>query len=400
MERWSQKSLKSINQKHQSMDNVLNSGQVRIGFVISHLSHGGAQRQLYELARSINPKHFQCFVYSLSEMISPYSGMIREAGATLRVLKRQGHFEIYRIFKLATLLRKDRVDILHSFLFVANGYAWPAALLAGVPHLITSARNCKEIGFLRGWVNRIAFLMSDAIACNGDAVRSYVTQQYHAPLDRSVVIHNGLDLARFETVPAGLEETPTKITEDKNPIVMTIGRLVPQKDLPLFLEAAALLARRAPKVRFVIVGDGPCRADLARYASKNGLDGDISFLGEREDIPQLLANADVFWLTSKWEGLPNVLLEAMACGKPVVARDVGSCREVVSHGKTGYLVAGRDAEEFAEVTLGLLSSPVHARAMGLAGRQLIEDKFSVAQMSRATEALYRSLLDSPIGAAS
>jgi glycosyltransferase involved in cell wall biosynthesis len=370
----------------------VNSKQVRIGFVISHLSHGGAQRQIYELVRRISPEHFQCFVYSLSEMISPYGGMITETGAKLRVIKREGHFEVDRIFKLAALLRKDRVDILHSFLFVANGYACPARLLAGVPRLVTSARNCKDVGLLRGWVNRLAFILSDAIACNGDAVRSYVAQKYHAPLDRSVVIYNGLDLARFETFLDAIEEAPSRCTETRRPTVMTIARLVPQKDLSLFLEGAALLARRATDVQFVIVGDGPCRVDLARYASKNGLDKTISFLGEREDIPQLLANADVFWLTSEWEGLPNVLLEAMACGKPVVARDVGSCREVVNHGNTGYLVVGRDAAKFAEFTLSLLNNPVHARAMGFAGRRVIEDKFSVARMSDATETLYRSLL--------
>jgi glycosyltransferase involved in cell wall biosynthesis len=365
---------------------------VRIGFVISHLSHGGAQRQIYELVRRISPEHFQCFVYSLSEMISPYGAMITETGAELRVIKRDGHFEVDRIFKLAALLRKDRVDILHSFLFVANGYACPARLLAGVPRLVTSARNCKDVGLLRGWVNRLAFLLSDAIACNGDAVRSYVAQKYHAPLDRSVVIYNGLDLARFEPFLNTIEEAPSRCTETKRPTVMTIARLVPQKDLPLFLEAAALLAREATAARFVIVGDGPCRADLVRYASNNGLDGNISFLGEREDVPQLLATADVFWLTSEWEGLPNVLLEAMACGKPVVARDVGACRELINHSQTGFLVAGRDAKQFSEYTLGLLTDPRRAREMGLAGRRLVEDKFSVARMSEATETLYRSLL--------
>ena len=144
-----------------------------------------------------------------------YADMIRELGATIRVVKRQGHFDVSRIVKLALLLRKDRIDILHSFLFVANGYAWPVRVLARVPCLVSSARNCKEIGFLRGWVNSVAFLMSDAIACNGDAVRSYVVKQYHAPRDRSVVIYNGLDLARFETAAA--RSRRLKAPETRNP---------------------------------------------------------------------------------------------------------------------------------------------------------------------------------------
>jgi len=376
------------------MASVPKSGRIRVGFVISHLSQGGAQRQIYELVRRIDPQRFECFIYSLSERNVPYADMIKELGATVRVVKRQGHFDVSRIVKLALFLRKDRIDILHSFLFVANGYAWPARVLAGVPRLVSSARNCKEIGFLRGWLNSVAFLMSDAIACNGDAVRSYVVKQYHAPRDRSVVIYNGLDLARFETASRALNGTP-KSSENKKPTVMTIGRLVRQKNLPLFLEAAALLLRQAADVSFVIVGDGPCRTALARRASENGLDGKISFLGERNDIPELLASADVFWLTSEWEGLPNVLLEAMACGKPVVTTDVGACGEVVIDGVSGYLVAGPDAERFAGCTLRLLSNPMLATAMGLAGRRLVEDKFSVAKMSLATETLYRSLVGLP-----
>jgi len=112
----------------------------------------------------------------------------------------------------------------------------------------------------------------------------------------------------------------------------------------------------------------------------------------RDDVPQLLTNADVFWLTSKWEGLPNVVLEAMACGKPVIARDVGACRELINNNENGFFVSGRDAKKFAHYTLGLLTKPAHARRMGLAGRRLVKEKFSAVRMSEATEALYRSLL--------
>jgi glycosyltransferase involved in cell wall biosynthesis len=106
-----------------------------------------------------------------------------------------------------------------------------------------------------------------------------------------------------------------------------------------------------------------------RCASENGLDGKISFLGERDDVPQLLTNADVFWLTSKWEGLPNVVLEAMASGKPVIARNVGACRELINHGETGFLVAGRDANKFAHYTLGLLTDPGRVREMESGGQK-------------------------------
>jgi glycosyltransferase involved in cell wall biosynthesis len=369
---------------------------IRIGYVIGQLTYGGAERQLYELICGIDRTRFQCFVYCLSERTAPYGDKIRAAGAELRILKRKGHLDASRILKLASLLRKDRIVILHSFLFHGNGYAWPARLLARVPHLLTSARNCKDVGLLRGWVNRLAFNGSDAIVCNGEAVRSFVVEHYRAELEKSVVIYNGLDLNRFSVLPAaGGGKIAGRTAEEK--LVITVGRLVPQKDLDLFLEAAALLTRKKAGVRFLIVGDGPCRERLERKASQNGLRGKIVFLGERDDIPELLQAADIFWLTSSWEGLPNVLLEAMACAKPIVTRDVGACREIINHGENGYLVPDRNAESFAQHTLGLLSDLDKAREMGRAGRKLAEEKFSSGKMVRATESLYASLLDSRPG---
>lgn len=369
--------------------------RLRIGYVIGQLTYGGAERQLYELVRSIDPNSFQRFVYCLSERTVPFGDMIRESGAELRILHRRCHFDIARMRELACLLRRDRIDILHSFLFKANGYAWSANLLAGVPRLVTSARSCnKEIGFLKGWVNRLAFWASDVIICNGEAVRSFTVRHFNVPIRKSTVIYNGIDLDRFLTSPV---PATCKGLKPEHRLVITVARLVPEKDVGLFIEAAKLLGQEYAGVRFLIVGDGPCRSDLMRCASENGLDGKISFLGERDDIPQLLVNADVFWLTSKWEGLPNVLLEAMACGKPVVARDVGACRELINNGETGFLVSGRDAKQFAHYTLGLLTNPAHARRMGLAGRRLVEKKFSVARMSEATETLYRSLLEARVG---
>jgi glycosyltransferase involved in cell wall biosynthesis len=369
--------------------------RLRIGYVIGQLTYGGAERQLYELVRSIDPNGFQRFVYCLSERTVPFGDMIRESGAELRILHRRCHFDIARMRELACLLRRDRIDILHSFLFKANGYAWSANLLAGVPRLVTSARSCnKEIGFLKGWVNRLAFWASDVIICNGEAVRSFTVRHFNVPIRKSTVIYNGIDLDRFLTSPV---PATCKGLKPEHRLVITVARLVPEKDVGLFIEAAKLLGQEYAGVRFLIVGDGPCRSDLMRCASENGLDGKISFLGERDDIPQLLVNADVFWLTSKWEGLPNVLLEAMACGKPVVARDVGACRELINNGETGFLVSGRDAKQFAHYTLGLLTNPAHARRMGLAGRRLVEEKFSVARMSEATETLYRSLLQARVG---
>ncbi|WP_337286676.1 glycosyltransferase [Candidatus Methylomirabilis sp.] len=369
--------------------------RIRIGYVIPQLAHGGAERQLYELSRGLDAARFRGFVYCLSERTFPYGDMIRRAGVELRILKPHGHFDITRILQLARLLRKDRIDILHAFLFHGNGYAWPARRLAGVSHLVTSARNCQTVGWHRDWVNRLAFRNSDAIICNGEAVRLFIGRQYRAPAEKCAMIYNGVDLERF--TPS--MEVPPSIRRSGDRLVITVGRLVPQKDIELFLDAAALLAQKQARVRFLIVGDGPCRGVLERYAAGNGLNGQVAFLGERTDVPELLCTADVVWLTSAWEGLSNLLLEAMACARPIVTRDVGACREIVRHGVNGYLVPTRDADAFAQYTLGLLTNPVQASEMGQAGRKIAEENFSISAMIRNTAKLYDSLLHSRMSGA-
>jgi glycosyltransferase involved in cell wall biosynthesis len=287
-----------------------------------------------------------------------------------------------RIRALANALRRDRVDIVHAFLYQANPYAWLAARLARTPHLVTSARNCQTLGRVRDWANRVAFRASDAIICNGGAVRDFIVERYAAPANKCVVIHNGVDLARF---------TPLRDARGgrRRRLVLGIGRLVPQKDFGLFIEAAALLRRGHADVSFAIVGDGPQRVALERHVGQAGLAGTFAFLGERQDVPDLLRDADVLWLSSQWEGLPNVVLEAAACGTPVVARDTGATREIVSHGVTGYLVSERDPAVFAAHTEGLLSDPALLDKMGEAARHVAEEHFSLSRMVASTEDLYR-----------
>lgn len=363
------------------------SEPVRIGYVIGQLTRGGAEQQLYELMRGIDRRRFHCVVYCLSERTDPFGELIAATGVSVKTLRHGRRFEPGRILTLARLARADRIHVLHAFLIHASGYAWPAQRLAGVPHLITSARSGRMAGGVRDWIIGRAFRSSDAVVCNGEAVRKFITSRYAAPVARCRVIYNGVDLSRFsaraEGSPGGDQRAPT---------IITAARLVVEKDLLLFLDAAALLLRDHPSARFVIAGEGPCRPELERGAAERGLDRAVSFLGERTDVPALLRAADVFWLTSMSEGLPNALLEAQASALPVVTRDVGAAREIVLHGVTGYVVPGRQAEAFAACTQELLSDPERARAMGVAGRRAVEATFSLDAMVRSTERLYEALL--------
>ena len=366
---------------------VPRSSPVRIGYVIGQLTRGGAEQQLYELIRGIDRQRFHCAVYCLSERTAPFGEMIAATGVTVTTLAHRRRLELGRVLRLARLARADRIDVLHAFLVHASGYAWPAQRLAGIPYLITSARSGRTAGSLRDWIIRRAFRQSDAVVCNGEAVRGFIASRYAAPSSKCRVIYNGVDLTRFSVRPG-----TTSGLAGPGPTIITVGRLVTEKDLFLFLDAAALLLRENPSARFLIAGEGPCRSELERGAAARGLGAAVSFLGERADISDLLHAADVFWFTSASEGLPNVLLEAQASAVPVVTRDVGAAREIIRHGVTGYLVPHRDATAFVSYTRELLGHPERARAMGLAGRRAVEDTFSLEAMVRSTERLYEALV--------
>lgn len=174
--------------------------------------------------------------------------------------------------------------------------------------------------------------------------------------------------------------------------VTLVGRLTRQKGVDTLLDAANLILAQQPAVQFLIVGDGPDRASLQAMADANHLDGTVRFLGYRDDIPRILAASDVVVMPSRAEGLPHLLLEAMAVGRPVVASCVGGIPDVVHDGETGLLVAPADAAEVADGVLRLLADPVLAAQLGAAGRRYVTRRCSVELAARRLASVYRAVL--------
>jgi glycosyltransferase involved in cell wall biosynthesis len=174
--------------------------------------------------------------------------------------------------------------------------------------------------------------------------------------------------------------------------VAQVGRLEPQKDYPTFLAAAARVATALPDVDFLVVGDGALRGELEATAGRLGIADRVRFLGLRHDVVPLLAGVDVLALTSRWEGLPNVVIEAMATGAVAVATDVGGCAELIVGGETGVLVPPGQPDAMGAALLDVLGAPERAAGMALAARRRIEDEFTVAAMVAKTSRLYESSL--------
>jgi glycosyltransferase involved in cell wall biosynthesis len=350
---------------------------LRVGLVIGQLSLGGAEGQLRLLCERLDRVGVRAFVYCLSAQTEPYGALLHAAGVPVRVIVGS---RIRRAVQLRRLLRADRVDLVHAWLFIANAYGWTAQLGRHFP-LITSARNCKRQGRWLDALNRRAFAASAAVIVNSRQVQRYIEREYGAPPGRIVVIPNAIDLERFRPQP----RPPGSRT------VVMVGRLVQQKNPLLFVAAAAALHARMPDTRFVLVGDGPLRGRIQAAVDAAGLGAACTLAGERDDVQALLRQADLFWLTSDWEGLPNAVIEALACGLPVVATHVGGAGDLLEDGCEGFLVAPGDRDALVARSLEIFSDPALQARMRAAARARAEG-FGIDAMVRATQAVYARAL--------
>ena len=355
------------------------AGATPIALVCGQLGYGGAERQLAELATRLRGQGFAASVYCLSADDVPYGPWLESRGVPVRRLPRRHGFDLARAVALARALRRDSAVLVHSYLIDTNPYSVLAARLAGISRTVASNRNVDfPRGPLRAALDRVVFRSASAIVVNAGAVRTFTAARFGVADGRFTVIYNGVDLERFHPVerPSG---APLRIG--------TVGRLEPKKNPELFVDVALALARRFPGLEVVHLGDGPLRDALVRRA------GDaVRFLGASVDVESFLASLDVFVLTSDREGCPNVALEAMASGLPVVTTAVGGASEIVREGITGYLVPRADAAAMIERVGELLGDAEQRRLMGWAARREAECRFSVERMVEEMATLYRRLL--------
>jgi glycosyltransferase involved in cell wall biosynthesis len=233
---------------------------------------------------------------------------------------------------------------------------------------------------------------TDAFVAVADAHGRHLVDHERFPEDKVHIIYNGVDAARF--APHDGTETRRSLGIPlEAPVVGILAALRPEKNHELFLAGAQHILRRLPSARFIIVGDGPKRAELEGLASQLGVASSIHFLGTRSDVPDLLAACDLVALTSHNEAAPVSVLEALSVGKPVVASDVGSVRETVRDGETGRLFPASDVEAYATAAADLLSDRDARERMGAAGRRLVVQRWSLDAMVRGYENLIQGIYD-------
>jgi glycosyltransferase involved in cell wall biosynthesis len=362
------------------------SSPLRVTAVIGQLTTGGAEGQMYETWRRLDRARFQPSVVCLSGDGEPYGSLLEEAGVPVRYLQRRGHFDSRRILALRRALREWRSEVVYGFLLDGSAYAAVAAALCGNRPLVTSNRQMHfQRKGLRQRLDAWALNRGRAVVVNSKRVMEFTRLRHRVPVERMVVLYNGVDTDRFAEGNRAAVRAELGL-EYQAILVGTAGSLTEKKDHALLLETARALRERFPEVRYAIAGDGPLRVALSEACREAGLDGTIHLLGTRGDVPDLLAALDVFVLSSRQEGFPNVVLEAMAAGKAILTTDAGGVREMLLQGDSGVIVPPGDPAAFAEALAVLLADPPRRRALGNAARKRVR-QFRMERMVSSTEAL-------------
>lgn len=374
------------------------SPKVKLCFIIAELGSGGAERQLLALVQGLNPGEFEVHICVLTEVLDLVPELIN-AGAKVICFHKKRRVDLLMLTSLYAYLRRCRFDIVQTILSTANLWGRIGAIAAKIPVIIVSERNVED------WKSSLWLLSDRMLACgttlilaNSRAVQDFVVRTTGISPSRCKLIYNGIDLNRFQPeLQAKHEGEIMRLREQLeiaggNPVIGTIGRLMEQKDHDTFLHACRLLSNEVPDCRFIIVGDGPELGRLQMLARDLRLDDRVKFTGHLEAVEHIIPLFDVFALSSIREGFANVILEAMALGKPVVASDAGGNAEAVVHGETGYIVPPESPEALSQALLGLLRDRAKAKRMGLEGRKRVESCYEMAKMVESTVEIYEQLL--------
>lgn len=368
----------------------------RILFVIPTLLTGGTERQLFLLAKGLaKTNNFYIEVVSLYKD-GEIAWQLRQEGIVNRCVGMRNIYDFTGYFKLRRLIIKGRFDIVHNFLFDANVWGGFAAYSTGTKVIISSRRDIGAWRKRRHIIlERLGNLFSDKIVVNAQAIKDYTVLQERAPLSKIEVINNGIELASQEGKDAKSKNKKEilGLSEDVQVATM-VGTLSEKKRQDVFLRSAREVLKEDRNVRFVLVGRGPREKNLKLLAKELGIEKSVIFLGFREDIQEILIATDLLALTSDFEGMPNVILEAMACGLPVVGTRVGGIPEVVEDGISGILVKPDNPLEVSNAVKLLLQETALRQKMGRRGREIIEQRFGLNKMIESYSSVYSQLLKS------
>jgi len=380
---------------------------IRIARVIARLNVGGPAQHAILLTAGLDRTRFQ------STLITGIAG--RQEGDLLSAARARGvepvvipelgralhpMHDVVSLGKLVRLFRQLRPDIVHTHTAKAGTLGRLAARLAGVPRSVHTFHGHVFEGyfspaatsvFLR--IERVLARATDRIITLSPRLRLALLAMGIGRPEQVEVVPLGLDLDRFLRMPTGQADLrPSLRIPAGTPLLGIVGRLVPIKDHPTLFQALTLLPDGDQAPHLLVVGDGERREELQQLAHRLGLGSRVHFLGWRDDLETILSGLDVVICSSRNEGTPVALIEAMAAGVPVLSSDVGGVGDLVTHGETGWLVPPADPSALARGIERLLRDPALRRRLAGAARPVALERHHVKGLIHRMETLYADVL--------
>ena len=364
----------------------------RILLVIPTLDRSGAEKQFALLALGLKDCGDDVHVLALTRGGS-YEETLVDAGIPVTILQKRSRFDFATLRKLRSIISEEKPDVVLSCLFAANASVRLATIGMGAkrPPILISERcvDSWKSGW-QLWLDRRLQSRTELLIGNSESVAEFYQQQGF-PEEKIAVIPNGVPVP---PVPKFSKEEFCKelgLPEDFR-LIAFVGRLAPQKRIRDLLWAMQMMRHTCPNAYLLIIGDGPQRGELEQYARECEADTNTRFLGHRDDAASLLHLIDVFWLASEFEGMSNSLMEAMSCGKPVIASDIPPNRELVTHGKDGWLVNLGDSAGFTQYTVKSFQEAENSAKLGEEAARKMGEVFSVEKMiDRYAEAIDKQI---------
>ncbi len=364
-------------------------------FIISGLERGGAENQLVGLANGLAGRGWRVTVLSYL----PFSQWslrpeLHDPGVKAVTLNApNGALKYASIVKAALAVRRARPDILVGFMFHGMMTSRLLAHSVASAHSVSSVRNVLD-GPVRERLLGITNGLADAVTVQSQGIAEELCRRGVTKPSHTHRIPNSIDIARFEAVAGRRDETRRDLGVAAGRFLwLAAGRLDVAKNYPNMLNAFAEVARRRPDAQMVIAGQGPLEGKIRSMIQRLGLPERVRMLGLRQDMPELFAASDALVLSSAWEGMPVVVLEAMASRRPVVATAVGAVAEVLADGETGIVVPPGDPAALAEGMVRLMELSAGDRsAMVERAYQRVRSEFSREAVLTQWETLFRQLL--------
>lgn len=363
--------------------------KIKIIYALTSLYPGGAENHTINLIRRFNPREFEPYLVATNQGGS-LEKTVQDLGIPYCILSKKTKLRRETIQQLREIYRTFQPDIIHTQLFSADYVARQAADVVPAAVVISTIQNIEvELGAIRTLINRHLARKTDKFIAITQAVKDAAIKQFKYPTEKIVVINNVVDLSSFLY--------KARLAKGKNDkyLICAVGRLVPQKGMDTLIKALKnALATSKRDLRLNIIGEGELRPNLEKLARDLEIGDRVKFWGNRDDVASLLHKFDLFALTSNWEGLGNVFMEAMASGLPIVASRTGGIPEIVKDQRNGILVPPGDTEKTRQALLKIMGDPALYEKMSATNYHDAQERFNPKIPVRQHEQLYRGLVKS------